>query len=1159
MADASDLEKMGRELKCPICLSLLNSVVSLTCNHVFCKSCILKSIKRASNCPVCKVPFHRREVRSAPHMDTLVSIYKSMELASGVNTFVTQPTCPNSDSGRGGNGSNFDEPKGSKINRGKSKKQKTVQQIEGDLKIANSRVSDSQTSGKPSFPANKRVQVPPIPEASLIFPTIPNSKAERESNKSTGEEYGKDCSNSSYEKSTFDGNGNSVFCPFFWLKETDENEENSDSQSYHLTDEECIADTPTHKPSFSDIKDSQSPNSMASKEWHGTSKALDFQDSEMFEWTQRACSPELCSTPIKKQNAMDKGEQNFLQEKHGSAFMDMQSSVFSQKQAKNSGAGTTTAKSITRSKPSKQKVGKHCLKKSVERAETFTSNVRCETSTVSRGNEEVPTSPRLVAVNSSEGNECVQHGAPVNSGRKTSKRDNIHHSKRKSIPEEVLGKSKETTEIPNGGNESEEINKFSTLGRKSRKQSSEFISNPKRKLVKLSINEIDEGSDNKVVEESQQINQGVDRDPGHGNQPADKVIKRMNSIVNDAIEKILVKIPNESRETADNPYLGGKDGQNKPKRGTRSVRGRSLSKKNQIKDRGSKRSDRDGSLSREEQIEDSVRDRGQEDYSSNDKEAQNKFDEKTGPKCKCTSEENLLSSTAIRSDYTSTEMPTNTRKETEKDIQFSKLPVVEAGNDENLGEGNTISKKCGKVKTKFETRSARSENLTREATINLNTINAVIVEDRLMARTETAENEFLPSVHDKNEVVLSAKNPLLQKCNENPFKIECAFCHSCDISEVTGEMVHYSSGKLVAADYNGASSVIHSHKKCAEWAPNVYFEEDEVINLEAEISRSRRIKCSCCGIKGAALGCYVKGCRRSFHVPCAKITPQCRWDYGNFVMLCPLHSNCSLPKENSKGQNRKAKQLESVAERSAQVSRQWMWPSGSPKKWVLCCSSLSAEEKESVSKLTKLAGISLAKTWNPAVTHVIASTDENGACKRTLKFLMGILEGKWILKADWVKACLTALQPVNEEMYEVEVDIHGVKGGPREGRERVINKGSKLFHNLEFYLVGEFTVSYKGYLHDLIITGGGVVLHRKPISRTDKGSLEESSPSTIYVIYSVEQPDKSDAKKTSQIFARRKAEACSIASSINAKIAPHSWVLDSIAASKLQALDKNTA
>lgn len=42
----------------------------------------------------------------------------------------------------------------------------------------------------------------------------------------------------------------------------------------------------------------------------------------------------------------------------------------------------------------------------------------------------------------------------------------------------------------------------------------------------------------------------------------------------------------------------------------------------------------------------------------------------------------------------------------------------------------------------------------------------------------------------------------------------------------------------------------------------------------------------------------------------------------------------------------------------------------------------------------------MLKNWGSSVTHVIASTDENGACRRTLKILMGILEGKWILSTE---------------------------------------------------------------------------------------------------------------------------------------------------------------
>lgn len=53
-----------------------------------------------------------------------------------------------------------------------------------------------------------------------------------------------------------------------------------------------------------------------------------------------------------------------------------------------------------------------------------------------------------------------------------------------------------------------------------------------------------------------------------------------------------------------------------------------------------------------------------------------------------------------------------------------------------------------------------------------------------------------------------------------------------------------------------------------------------------------------------------------------------------------------------------------------------------------------------VSEFQNLSEVKVLKHLDPTVTHVIASTDENGACKRTLKFLMGILEGKWILTTE---------------------------------------------------------------------------------------------------------------------------------------------------------------
>ncbi|XP_073148213.1 BRCA1-associated RING domain protein 1-like isoform X4 [Henckelia pumila] len=69
-------------------------------------------------------------------------------------------------------------------------------------------------------------------------------------------------------------------------------------------------------------------------------------------------------------------------------------------------------------------------------------------------------------------------------------------------------------------------------------------------------------------------------------------------------------------------------------------------------------------------------------------------------------------------------------------------------------------------------------------------------------------------------------------------------------------------------------------------------------------------------VEGLDVGCYEKTCRKS--VPCLRLTPKCRWDYGI------------------------------------------------------------------VSEL-KLLGVTVLKNWDLSVTHVIASTDENGVCRRTLK------------------------------------------------------------------------------------------------------------------------------------------------------------------------------
>nr|CAB3461012.1 unnamed protein product [Digitaria exilis] len=714
MADVGSLEKMGRELKCPIWyvataaaaasggaspLSLLSSAVFITCNHIFCNGCLMESMKSASSCPVCKVPFRRREIRPAPHMDNLVSVFRSMEAAAGTCIVSTQPT----PSPKAADGSQCGGNSGSKPKR--SWKKKMASKKENSTSKATAASASCPTT-KPSISTNKRIHVTPFPESET--PMRPKKIMKPEEQKSKVNDDAEETQNKTMNS---DRPESPSLSPFFWLRE----EEEEEGGTAGSLSEPLSLDTPLrhNAPTFSDIIDSDDeiPNNITP---NSKAEVSELFDSEMFEWSQRPCSPELRSTPQKKQ-----------------AFY----------------------------------------------------------------------------------------------------------------------------------------------------------------------------------------------------------------------------------------YLG------------------------------------------------------------------------------------------------------------------------------------TITS-C------------------------------------------TARNA-------------------LKKCEDKVSKVSCAFCQSDDITEDSGEMAHYHNGKQVAAEFDGGASVIHSHKNCLEWAPDVYFEDDSVFNLTPELARSRRIKCACCGIKGAALGCFEMSCRKSFHFTCAKLIPECRWDNENFVMLCPLHQSSKLPIETSELKKKTQRRLTPKGPPQVRpcqdYGNKWTWPSGSPQKWVLCCSALSPAEKGIVAEFSKIAGVPISTSWNPSVTHVIASTDLSGACKRTLKFLMAILHGKWVVSIDWAKTCMEHMEPVAEVRFEVIADVHGTREGPRLGRQRVVNMQPKLFDGIQLYLHGDYTKSYRGYLQDLVVAAGGTVLHRKPVSRDKQKLLDNGS--LILIVYSVENQDKVKPKsKDGATAGRSQADAHALACASGGKVVGSAWITDSIAACNLQPL-----
>ncbi|KAL4596570.1 hypothetical protein ACB092_12G172300 [Castanea dentata] len=203
-----------------------------------------------------------------------------------------------------------------------------------------------------------------------------------------------------------------------------------------------------------------------------------------------------------------------------------------------------------------------------------------------------------------------------------------------------------------------------------------------------------------------------------------------------------------------------------------------------------------------------------------------------------------------------------------------------------------------------------------------------------------------------------------------------------------------------------------------------------------------------------------------------------------------------------------------------------------------------------VVKFASMCGATVTKFWKPNVTRVIAATDAQGVCTRTLKVLMAILNGRWILKIDWIKACMEAMHPVNEEPYEVSLDNHGCCDGPKTGRLLALNNAPKLFNGLKFYFTGGFVPEYEEDLCDLVMTAGGTVL-------TSKEELVPQScdgQAKILVVYNLDPPQGSKVGEEVDILWKRLTEAQDVAANIGSQVIGHTWLLESIAACEVQPL-----
>ncbi|CAI0548465.1 unnamed protein product [Linum tenue] len=1072
MGDSSQLEKMGRELKCPICLGLLNSAVSLSCNHVFCNSCISQSMKSHSNCPACKLPYRRREIRPAAHMDNLVSIYRSMEAASGFNIFVTQtaPTAKSPDKVKKFGGNTIS---------GEEDTHGVREEKVGDRNPRNGKGSEKSTrkkqevsappTAKPSFPTKKRVQVPQYP---LSETPIRGEKFHTGSGVNV-DHIGKSNPMVSNEKAATIENGQLVLSPLFWLR--DESPERSITP---VDDDEFLSLTSLSTPRFSDIKDSSDSESgslLPTGEVAGSSDFADDSESELFRCTQKPSPADIFSTPLEMQ-----GEQiGKVDPSHKGSNKDL-------KTASCPGEDNIFIPSVNR-KPTKRLGG--------------------ASGGILR---------RCTEMNG--GTSLNKLGAPaVESGKL---------GRRKAFVRKNVSLNLERPEKTNLGTSADE---------------SELGNNPvvAEEAVSLADDHLLDGW-------GTSISQTQVSDRHHQTKKTRKV--RRERICQSDRSTRLKKQKLESEEiimAVEVCENSNKLDQEKPRCASFStVHGIG---KTSVADVNQK-SVKHGKMLVNQEHHTQISERKTQCLEVVQ-------DNRRGRKRKI-NETELRDGAIFGSEGTVKLAGEAMVDKLPSSLTESKWSYDQVKRTVKMSWKDTCKTDCSLKFKKLEKDCDKVKQATNECTEKRG-----FHEDKKPQELSSKVLAFHEkSVSDVNKKTIKHCEPQSNKlvqdnCRGSVVKqeiLQCAFCHSPKISEASGEIVHYLNGRPVAADQVGQSKVIHCHKSCAEWAPNVYFEDDVAVNLEAELARSRRIKCRCCGLKGAALGCYDKSCRKSFHVPCAKMTPECRWDTENFVMLCPIHYSVKLPNEEQGSQLRNAERPKST--KCKQVFDGGFSRSRSSDsyfitdKLVLCCSALSDAGRETVAEFERVSGAKILKKFDSSVTHVIASKDTNGACKRTVKTLMGILFGKWILSIDWIRACMTATKIVQEESYEINVDIHGITNGPRLGRLRVLNKQPKILDGFKFYFMGDFVDSYKGYLQELITVAGGNILHRKPVLEVS----ETSSPSSTLVIYNLQLPEKGDTRKKDSILTQRRTSAKVLAGCTGAIAVSNLWVLDSIAASQLQ-------
>ena len=139
-----------------------------------------------------------------------------------------------------------------------------------------------------------------------------------------------------------------------------------------------------------------------------------------------------------------------------------------------------------------------------------------------------------------------------------------------------------------------------------------------------------------------------------------------------------------------------------------------------------------------------------------------------------------------------------------------------------------------------------------------------ITQTELNESSESVNNEKTQNFDEEISVVL--KN--LLNLSEDYYYTDFIMSDSrvCVLCKTVGEGKTTYEGRLL---YCGHNEWVHAN--CALWSNEVFEEIDGSLqNVHSAISRSRHIRCTGCGKKGASVGCCNRNCPEAYHFPCAR-------------------------------------------------------------------------------------------------------------------------------------------------------------------------------------------------------------------------------------------------------------------------------------------------